>query len=513
MPEQHAHSHAAEKLGVVSFRNSGARAAQRDFIRGLALLHNFEYADAADALIAAEHADSTFAMAYWLEAMTYSHLLWSEEDLPAARAALRKLGPDAPARLARAKTPRERAYGAAIEAFLADTSEQVRVVSFADSMRHLAAAYPSDLEGRAFAALAVMMAAQFEPTQARANAAYLEAGRYAEGVFRVAPNHPGAAHYMIHAYDDPARAAKGLAAARAYARIAPSADHAQHMPSHIFVQLGLWDDDARSNEQSWASSRAWVKRHDLTGADRNFHTLNWLEYAYLQQGRFHAARALIDTARSVLAGADLKGYDNPDARYALSQLQFAYMRETGDWNAWTDMPFDTTQLTLPEGSSLRARSMARGSVINAAVAAVMRGDTLPASTLLRLVHASNASTTTVAALLERARGQRDSALALLAKAGLQEDSISPLGPARLLPVRELLGSILLEAGRYREAAGAYTRALAYMPNRSAALLGLARSQERLGDRASAARTYARLAKNWTHADADVRRQAQLALAR
>ncbi|HSQ29222.1 MAG TPA: hypothetical protein VLN49_05190 [Gemmatimonadaceae bacterium] len=150
---------AAEKLGTVSFPNSGAAAAQPDFLRGLALLHNFEYGDAARAFRSAEQRDPSFAIAYWLDAMTYSHMLWSEEDLTGARAVLARLGPTSAARLPKAGTPRERAYGAAVEAFLAPVDARTRARAFADSMRHLAEAYPKDLEAHAFTALAIMLAA------------------------------------------------------------------------------------------------------------------------------------------------------------------------------------------------------------------------------------------------------------------------------------------------------------------------------------------------------------------
>jgi hypothetical protein len=281
---------AGEKLGTVSFPNSGAADAQPDFLRGLALLHNFEYGDAARAFRSAEQRDPAFAIAYWPDAMTYSHMLWGEEDRAGARAVLARLGPTAAARLSKAKTPRERAYGAAVEAFLASADERTRARAFADSMRHVAEAYHKDLEAQAFTALAIMLAADHAASRDESNHLYLEAASYANHVFREQPQHPGAAHYLIHAYDDPARAANGLEAARAYARIAPSAEHAQHMPSHSFVQLGNWDDAARSNEQAWVSSRLQVKRKHAPPTALGFHTLKWLQYAYLQQGRYSAAR-------------------------------------------------------------------------------------------------------------------------------------------------------------------------------------------------------------------------------
>ncbi|HSQ29223.1 MAG TPA: hypothetical protein VLN49_05195 [Gemmatimonadaceae bacterium] len=331
-------------------------------------------------------------------------------------------------------------------------------------------------------------------------------------MFREQPQHPGAAHYLIHAYDDPARASNGLEAARAYARIAPSAEHAQHMPSHIFVQLGLWDDAAHSNEQAWVSSRLEVSRQHAPAAALGFHTLNWLQYAYLQQGRYSAARALIDTARTVLAGAVLRSFDRPDARYAVSQLQFRYMRETGDWNAWPVAQMDTNELHLPQGSSERAQSMATNHVFETAIILAMRGDTVPLATVTRRMHdqldrrgtrpttAGRARLATFDALLARARGDRESAISLLQSAEAAADSSPPIGPPHLLLLHEQLGSMLSEAGRFGDAAAAYTRGLALTPNRASALIGLAGAEQHLGNTSAADDAYARLRRNWTPAD-------------
>jgi tetratricopeptide (TPR) repeat protein len=515
--DRHVHS-AGEKLGAVSFPNSGARAAQSDFLRGLALLHNFEYDAASRALRAAEQRDPSFAMAYWLDALTFSHMLWSEEDLPKARATLARLAATPASRLVRAKTPRELAYGAAVEAFFADADESTRAHAFADSMRAVAAAYPKDFEAQAFASLAIMLAAENTNALGEANRLYLSAASYAERVFRAQPNHPGAAHYLIHAYDAPSRAAKGLSAARAYARIAPSAEHAQHMPSHIFVQLGLWDDAVHSNEKAWASSRSRVAAEHGPASDLDFHTLNWLAYSYLQQGRYRAARALVDTARLVLARADLTGVDQPDARYAVSQLQFKYMRETGDWNAWPVVDFDTTELHLPPTATFRAQSMAASHVLETAIVLAMRGDTVPVSFVARRTREQVARRGAKAspgervraavldAVLARAREDVDAAISLLSNAEAAADSVPPVGPVNLLPVHELLGAMLFDEGRYARATVAYRRALTFAPNRSAALLGLARSEQRSKNASASEQAYARLKANWSRADPALLRQ-------
>jgi tetratricopeptide (TPR) repeat protein len=198
-------------LGTVVFPNSGSAVAQGPFLRGVALLHSFEYTEAAESFQQAEKIDKAFPLPYYLEAFTNSHLLWNEDDPSAARAALAKLGPTPSVRLAKAKTDRERAYGAAIEAFYAETTLDVRSKAFADSMRHLTVRYSKDLEAAAFASLAIQMA---DPRGANRE----EAITLAERVVRESPNHPGAVHYLIHATDAPAYAARGLAAARCVGR-------------------------------------------------------------------------------------------------------------------------------------------------------------------------------------------------------------------------------------------------------------------------------------------------------
>ena len=287
--ERHAHAAApgAAGLGLVAFANSGNAAAQAPFLRGLALLHSFEYDQAGEAFRAAQQADAGFAMAFWGEALTYAHLLWGEDDMVAARAALTRLADGREARLAKAATARERAYGAAIEALVGDGDVPARVRAFTAAMRGLTTAHPDDLDGAAFTALALLFgyyAGDLPPDQRRA--AREEAITVAQRVFAASPQHPGGAHYLIHAADDPEFAPRGLDAARRYAAIAPDSEHALHMPSHIFVQLGLWADAITANERAWAASRQDVAARKLSGADLSFHSLEWLQY------RLPAARPL-----------------------------------------------------------------------------------------------------------------------------------------------------------------------------------------------------------------------------
>jgi hypothetical protein len=235
---------AQSPLGDVTFPNSGAPAAQESFLTGLAQLHNFEYASAAEQFRKAQQLDPAFAMAYWGEAMTYTHPVWMEQDRDAARTALARLGATPEARVAQAKTRREQDYLRAVDILYGDGEKHARDFAYANAMAGLYRSYPDDPDAAAFFALSLLGTAH----AGRDFTIYMRAASIVEPVFRDHPNHPGAAHYLIHAYDDPVHAPLGLRAARAYAKIAPSAGHAQHMTSHIFVALGMWDDVVAANE-------------------------------------------------------------------------------------------------------------------------------------------------------------------------------------------------------------------------------------------------------------------------
>jgi tetratricopeptide (TPR) repeat protein len=498
---QHDHApgaHDGERLGVVRFPSSGAPAAQQPFLRGLALLHNFEYDDARAAFRAAERADSGFAMAYWGEALTHAQLLWGLDYADSARAALAKLGPTREMRLARAGSARERQYGTAVEALFENGDLPTRVRGYVAGLRSLTTAYPNDLEARALLAVSLLFDGSGTPAEQQARTE--ESIRLAQSVFAAQPDHPGGAHYLIHAADNPRYAPRALAAARAYARIAPDAEHALHMPSHIFVQVGAWDDVVASNERAWAASRAWVKSHGVAPTELSFHTLWWLQYGYLQQGRFEAARALIDTARAVLAGMDWNASDAIDARYAEEQLRFAYARESGDWGVYGGrVPALAVRNT--RDSSDRTGFFTAVDAYQAAFVAAQLGDTVRASAIAATFRPRAVLTRgEIAALVARARGDTATWIAQLQAAATDDETRVHLGPPPVFPPHELLGDALLAVGRPKEAIAAYEKSLELMPNRSHALRMLARAQREAGDAASATRTEAKLAVNWRAAE-------------
>jgi tetratricopeptide (TPR) repeat protein len=483
------------RLGTISFPNSGARAAQRSFIRGVLLLHSFEYDDAAAAFREAQRIDPGFALAYWGEAMTLTHPVWNEQKLDSARAVLARLAPTAEARQARAATPRERGYLTAVEILYGDGPKARRDTLYSAAMGRLSAAYPGDLEAKAFYALSLLGLSQ----ATRNVPTYMRAGAIAEDVFLKNPDHPGAAHYIIHAFDDPIHAPLGLRAARAYARIAPGADHARHMTSHIFVALGMWDETVAANEAASGPDRAaWTPGHYTA----------WLAYGYAQQGRRAEARRLLETTRANLGDSTRRG-----RRIYLLTMRAHYLVDTERWSdSMVTWPLDTAGVgPVP----LAMDAFARG------YAALRRGDRAVADSLLRalgvlaglpVVEDRYGGNPNVPAILEKelrasaraADGATDEAATLLREAtGLEAALPLEFGPPDVVkPTHELLGELLLSQGKAAEAQQEFTRALSLTPRRPLSLLGLARSATAAGDSAVAVQAWADLRTIWRGADPD-----------
>ena len=477
-----ARSHA---LGSVDFKNSGNDAAQPAFQRGVALLHSFEYEDAAEAFREAQKADASLALAYWLEALTYSHVLWAEEKLEASRAVLNRLGPTAEARLAKAKTERERGFGAAVEAFYADAGLPIRAAAFADAMTRLATRFQDDHEAAAFASLANMMAFFTSPAAQRVK--YNQpVQQHALRVFRANAQHPGAAHYLIHFVDmNPRAAADALEFARAYDKIAPDAEHALHMPSHVFLPLGLWEDVVRSNERAWEAARRETLAKNASPADNSWHSLDWLHYAYLQLGRERDALALIETASTILRGVTIPD-DNPDARNIVGWLAFRQGLETGKWDAYPG-GFPTVDAAMKQPRPTpRALSIATSAVYESAIASLRgQNDTGPARKVIATFRAEADSlpadaphravlhrlSTQLDAMIAQHEGNTGRAIAQLQELAPTEPNNASLPPSTI-PSYELLGDYLLAAGRKAEAADAYQKALELRPNRALAKRGL-----------------------------------------
>jgi tetratricopeptide (TPR) repeat protein len=468
LPAQHDHPIAG--LGRVSFPNSGRPAAQEPFLLGVALLHSFEYERAARAFREAERADPGFALAYWCEALTASHILWRVEDLGSARATLARLAANSEGRLARAGDARERSFGSAVEALFAEGPQPDRVRGYAAGMRRHASSYPDDLEAAAFAAHAIMLEADLAEPGSRTGLTR-EAIGLAQRVARANPQHPGAVHYLIHLYDAPGLAAEGLEFARAYDQIAPESEHALHMPSHIYLQLGLWEDVVRSNERAWKASRQ-------EGAP-DWHAFSWLQYAYLQAGRSDRARALLDSAVAIVKNA------SGDEAFAIPRLEFQYAAETGDWRRPVSAPRTNGDPATDRerGFQLFARYWQAVSATNRKDPALdaLAGPFLAiADSALRGIGSARsrvqvANALVIRALVAQSRGDQAEYLAALQAAAERERAFGPfVGPPERVFALELLGEELERQGRKADAAEAYRAVLRLCPNRRHSVDGLVR---------------------------------------
>jgi tetratricopeptide (TPR) repeat protein len=497
-------------LGTVSFPNSGAPAAQADFVRGVAWLHSFGYEEAIDAFRAAQKADPSFVMAYWGEAMAFNQPLWFHEDVASGRAALAKLGPTALARAAKATTTREQGYLDAIDAMYTTASKQSRDKAYADRMGALAAKFPQDDEAQAFYALALLA---MLPRGDQAIPLREKAAGIVEGVFKRNPQHPGAAHYLLHAYDHPQLAPRALPAARAYAKIAPAASHALHMPAHAFVQLGLWDEAAASDQASWDASIEWASRRKLSVAMRDYHSLAWLQYEWTQQGRFTKASEalrLVEQAMRVVGNqAAVGGHHYADSEIGRGSGPTALRNDRGSMRAryiieserWSEMK-GTSSFDNIDDLFAVGMSAAKLGNLDLAAKVVFDFQKLTAAPDAGLREQATVMFDAMGGLLLMARGRHQEAFAAMdIAAAAQAKMPKPIG--RPYPVKgadELYGEILLQAGRAKDAIMWFERALARTPNRSRAVLGLARAATKAGDVAKGQAAYSQFLANWRFAD-------------
>lgn len=493
------------QLGRVEFPTSGSPKAQAHFLRGLAALHSFWYEEALEAFRESTKIDPDFAMGYWGEAMTCNHPLWSEQDITAARAVLAKIK-DTPK-----LTDRERAYVAAVRLLYGDGDKRARDAAYSAAMEKIYLAYPDDLDAAAFYSLSLLGLVDGKGYRLQA-----KAGAIALEVYRRNPNHPGAAHYIIHAFDDPDHAILALPAARRYASIAPEAHHARHMPSHIFLQLGMWPEAAASNEAAWEASDAWMKRKNLPLSVRDYHSLHWLLYVYLQQGRYNDAEKLLNLMKKVMSESTYDNKLRPDYyenNYA--SMAAAFVVETERWELADQLfPPDKTenaseQTTVGDSHAGHNQPAAQNTVryprasrnlppfIRALSVAVRGSDVNYESTGIRGLE--------VAALTASIKGDHAKAIELMRKATvMEEESPAPSGPPILIkPTHELFGEILLRAGKPAEASDQFKVSLLRQPNRARSLLGAARAAAQTGNQSGALTAYAALIEQWKQADANL----------
>lgn len=443
--------------GETEFAVSGDPEARDRFSRGLLMLHSFEYEDARDEFLAAQAADPGMAMAYWGEALTYEHPLWGQQDLAASRAALAKLAPTAGERLAMAASEREKAYIAAADTLFGDDDYAARTFAYREAMQALTEAWPGDVDAAALYALSIMATSR----GGRDAEKYLEAGAVTDEILAKHPDHPGALHYNIHAYDTPELATFGLASADKYARVAPAAIHALHMPAHIYFALGMYDKASGLNQRSWNAAVARMQAKQLPPNGQAYHSLGWLAYSLVQEGKIEEAYRQLD-----IVGAHLDRSDNALTRSAFLTIRAQLVSDTEDW-ANPVMDVEVSYAGLP-AYVIAADRYVQG------VRAVRAGDLLQAEKILRAFPPAGTAENNnpryaapeitrmmLEAQIALARQDTPRALELLQLGVDREHRLAPdNGPAvPVKPAAELLGDTLMAAAEYARAVAAYDQAL------------------------------------------------------
>jgi hypothetical protein len=486
-----------EKLGQVHFPVSCGADAQKPFERAVALLHSFWYQEAVKAFTAVIEMDPGCATGYWGIATSLWYPLWeppSEAMLKKGWAAIEK------AKALGGKTEREREYIAAIEAFYKDSDtldHRTRALSYEKAMERLYLRHPDDREAAAFYALALNATAL--PTD-KTYANQKKAGEILKRIFAEQPDHPGVAHYIIHSFDYPPLASQALAAARKYGKIAPSVAHANHMPSHIFTRLGLWQESIESNRRAAAAAKEHNEPHQL------LHAMDYIAYAHLQGAQDLEAKRVLDdlnTMGSVQAEAKA-------IAYAIAAIPARYAIERQRWSEAASLQPRPTRYTAFEGITYFARAIGSARSGNAADA---RKDVEKLQSLHdALIEAKQSywadqveiQRRAAAAWIAHAEGKNEGALKLIRSAADLEDSTEkdPVTPGPIVPARELLGDLLLELHEPAQALSEFEGSLQASPNRLHGLYGAAKAAELSGDQEKARTYYGKLIALSEHADSE-----------
>jgi tetratricopeptide (TPR) repeat protein len=475
-----------QQLGNFSFPNSGASEAQSAFLKGVGALHSFEFDEARIAFEEAQEIDPSFALAYWGQAMSDNHPLWRQQDMDAASAALNKLAPDFQERLSKAPTAKEKAYLTGVETLYFSPGDKLqRDFAYAEHMARMHERWPEDQEISIFYALSLLGTVRRGDQGFRRQAL---AASICQNVFAENENHPGAAHFIIHSFDDPDHAILALPAAKVYAGIAPAAAHALHMPSHIFVQLGMWQQVVDSNIEAYDAAITVIDKYGLMEGREDFHTLSWLAYANLMLGQYDRAEENLGTA----LGAVQRHPGNRRVLGGYLQMRGRHMVETGQWE---DISLDTPESV--EGSnahwvSVVGMSAARRGDMETATAAIDRLEVLQKQAVAdgktydaKLITILEKEVMAVTSLFS---GDKQRAIEIAREAAEMEmrEMNAPSGPpVPMKPAVELYGDILLAADRPAEALVAYERSMQWIPQRTPSILGLANAANAVGDNKTA----------------------------
>jgi tetratricopeptide (TPR) repeat protein len=479
-----------DKLGKVEFPNSCSPAVQEKFLRGVAMLHSFYYSATQKAFEEVAAEDNSCAIAAW----GYASILMSNplqgigaspKSAEQAQAAIDK------GRNMGAKTQRERDYIEAVAAYyedFANRSERARQLARAKAYEALAVKYPDDDEAQIFYALYL---AGTQTASDQTYSAYLKAAAILEKEFAKHPDHPGAAHYLIHSYDAPPIAAQGLPAARRYAVIAPDAPHALHMPSHIFTRVGAWGDSATANRRSADAAQRSKDPDDA------LHALDYMTYAYLQLARDGDARKILEEARTLETGINLA---RATAYYALAAMPARYVVERGAWRDAAKLAPSPSNFPFTEAMTHFARALGAARSGDATTAqddiekiTALR-DRLKTSKSEYWANEVDVMRLACVAWVALAQKKGDEAVAVMRQAADIEDRSEKniVTPGRLLPARELLGDMLMEMKRPAEAFKEYEASQQREPNRYRGLYGAGQAAAQSGNRAKARHYFSKL---------------------
>ncbi len=501
--------------GKVQFPVSCAPDAQSEFARGVALLHSFFYEEARRVFTSVAERDPKCAMAQWGIAMTWWHPIWTPptpDEMSAGKAAIEK------AMAMEAGTDRERGFIKALNVYYntPDSSSAAavgqschgpvgprdRVIAYEKAMRQLRDKYPDDFEVQTFYAFAVLGVGYGTPNDTTLSK-QLEAAAILEKLWKQNANHPGVVHYLIHCYDYPQFAQRGLAAARRYDSIAPWVPHALHMPSHIFTRLGMWEESIAANQVSAEASRAYaaMRHRDATEAEE-LHALDYMAYSYLQNAQDTEAKKIVDLAAKVRK-------TNPElefsAAYALAAIPARYAFERNDWATaaglsvpnlphWSSFPF--MEALIEYGHALgRAHIGDLDGARNAIARMQQLRDATKDPKFDYFKSHLDLQMRAASAWVVASEGKKNEAIEMLRQAADAEDTLGkhPVSPGAFIPIREQLGSLLLETGHSKEAQREFEAALKIYPGRFRGLYGAARAAEQTGDKENAGRYYAKLA--------------------
>ena len=483
-----------DEVGVINFPTSATGEAQNHFLRGVAILHSFGWKQAREQFHAAQAIDPDFALAYWGESLAYNHPLVTNMDPTEPRKALERLAPTAEERIAKAPTEREKGLMRAVEILWGDGDHGKRRFEYMEAMGDLHEAYPDDPEIAAFYALSLLGVNRLNGNVTeRYN---IRAGTIALKLLNDNPVHPGAAHYTIHSFDHPINAPLALEAAHAFADIAPAVSHARHMPTHIFIQHGMWDLVSGHNQSAYdVAVELWEPGDALGDA---VHSLDWGQYGDLQRGDYEKARVWIERIASM---AENEGFEvggargvagAERARGAVPLLKSRYTVETEEWDV-RPVTDDMRSVELLATGLSAART---GDQETLAAAEKALGEKSEGRGYDHVMHMQ------VSALLHQGMGHGDMATDFMDKAVETVEAMAPpRGSANpVKPVHELYGELLLELDRPEDAAEMFETSLMRMAGRPRSLLGLARANAAMGNTMVALENYSKVASLWAGRD-------------